>query len=1493
MTSVIRHMKSALPIILILLTGFGAMAQPGPGAASSNAMQRARIRMLPNAIRKKPVSDPSAPSSNVVVRQINTNGTLGAQIVRYQGTTVPQSTKAASAAGKGSKTDPDSKIAMDIHRTVLSEFSSTCYAPGSGLIGWWQGETNAIDSVGGDNGIPNNGASLGGGWVGSAFSFNGDNQSITVPYTNSLATSNFTFELWINPQGQVDTDINQAFIFGQGFGRQLVVNGGSWGVYVAFYVTDQWGDFYGVSTDGQIPIGDWTHLACTYDGITLSLYTNGLLAAQSEIDLGVPGDSACDFSIGGAYDICGYTDQFFNGVIDEVSVYDRALLNSEIYAIYSAGQNGKCKTPPPSCVDLPAGAIAWWPAEGSGHEVLTNLDATAQGGASFAPGEVGQAFSLSGSYQAFEIPYSATLGTNVFSVEAWIKPLFEPGMWYQSMIFGQGYGRQLVLHPGDVGVTVAFCIATNDLEFFELDSSGEIPLDEWTHLVGTWDGTNLSLYINGALDQQAAVDGVSLDSGCTFHIGGLDDPTGPCFSVGQFFNGLIDEVTVYGRALSANEVETVYNAGSAGKCLPDPCILIEPTNTCAAPGGSAVFSVTAVGTSPLEYQWFHDGSALAGGTNSTLELSCVSLFDAGQYDVMVFNPVGSVTREQAALTVTQVATPVFNPVGGHYSSAQYVAITCATAGADIYYTTNGAEPTESDFMVLHGAPGIFVDHNVTFTAKAFMTGWTPSESEAESYSIGGTPTNLPPVVTIYPANGTVILASDDVPVLVQASDPDGTVTKVQLLRNGNLVAESSMSSLLYTISKASAGTYTFVAKATDNAGYVTVSSSVTITVTNTGPVVTLAGEHPYFGSSPGTLLASVVGVNPGSLRSLLLNGYEQPLALGNFSLNPAIVSGQNNFTLIATDTLNRSGEASATVYLGQGSPGVWITSPTNNSTYSTTSVNVSGGESDSTVKRITVNGIPATITGSTWQALNIPLATGPNSITALIQDISGSNSSVSITVTGAVGAVDPVQLQVSPATGYSPLGVTFTVSASVPGTIQHVYYDFDGDGVTDQTATDLTPVTHTYSTAGQYFPVATVVTTLGSFSSPGGPMSPAPGQRINVRSAPTILTTLTITDPVDLKIKGDGKLYILTGSGAGIYEYDTTASPPSLVRSITAIGSSPTGFDVDQTGNVYVAISGDNQVAKYNPSGGSFTLDTTFGAGTGKIGKYDKTAGSVGGEFNAPYDVALVPDGSEIEVSDSGNARIEQFSPLDGSYYLYYGQLGSDLGSFNTPQGLTYDKIGYLYISDSGNSRICMARLAEVVGASGSTGGPAGGFSSTLNLDVGTRGIYVADAQNNQVKEFDIIPDGPAAPTPFLPRGVLGSELSLSHPSACAAVESLLTEQLWIADRGNNRVILVQLPNDDDPVSVWNNMVSRVAAGDISGAITNFSTLTADNFRQAFLTVGTTTLAANIGNIGTLTAVSVRSDSAQYYFRQTVQGYPLLFPVEFTKENGVWKILEF
>ncbi len=107
------------------------------------------------------------------------------------------------------------------------------------------------------------------------------------------------------------------------------------------------------------------------------------------------------------------------------------------------------------------------------------------------------------------------------------------------------------------------------------------------------------------------------------------------------------------------------NAGSTAISLPPPTITTQPQNSTVYRGEIARFNVTANGLAPLAYQWFKDTNAIAGATNSVLEIATMDRNDSGPYHAVVRDAAGgSVTSAVANLIVIDPRenTLVFRPV---------------------------------------------------------------------------------------------------------------------------------------------------------------------------------------------------------------------------------------------------------------------------------------------------------------------------------------------------------------------------------------------------------------------------------------------------------------------------------------------------------------------------------------------------------------------------------------------------------------------------------------------------------------------------------------------------------------------------------------------------------------------------------------------------------------------------------------------------------------
>jgi hypothetical protein len=94
----------------------------------------------------------------------------------------------------------------------------------------------------------------------------------------------------------------------------------------------------------------------------------------------------------------------------------------------------------------------------------------------------------------------------------------------------------------------------------------------------------------------------------------------------------------------------IYRSNPVDGAFP-PQIFKQPESFAATVGGTATFTVGAQGAEPITYQWRMNGTDIAGATNSSLTLTNVSIASAGEYDVIVTNPAGTVTSAKAELSI--------------------------------------------------------------------------------------------------------------------------------------------------------------------------------------------------------------------------------------------------------------------------------------------------------------------------------------------------------------------------------------------------------------------------------------------------------------------------------------------------------------------------------------------------------------------------------------------------------------------------------------------------------------------------------------------------------------------------------------------------------------------------------------------------------------------------------------------------------------------------
>ncbi len=298
-----------------------------------------------------------------------------------------------------------------------------------------------------------------------------------------------------------------------------------------------------------------------------------------------------------------------------------------------------------------------------------------------------------------------------------------------------------------------------------------------------------------------------------------------------------------------------------------PTVTGHPQNQSVVPGGSATFTVTAFGSSPLAYQWLRDGTNVDGATSSSLTLTNLQLADSGTtYSVIVTNGFGSDTSSNALLTVGLAPSISSQPQSQAVPVGSNVTYTVVAGGANpLYYQwrRNGANIAGATDSLLEltnvqlSAAGnysvkITNDYGSVISSNAVLT------LEAE------------PVITSQPQSQT-LPAGTNVSFVVSAT---GTPTlRYQWRRDGtNLAGATGNSLLLVNVQPSNDGAYSV--RITNAYGSV-ISSDATLTVTPptvmtnpilAGPITNPANSHVYY-------LLAPTNWNAAEARAVSLGGH--------------------------------------------------------------------------------------------------------------------------------------------------------------------------------------------------------------------------------------------------------------------------------------------------------------------------------------------------------------------------------------------------------------------------------------------------------------------------------------------------------------------------------------------------------------------------------------------------------------------------------------------
>jgi len=241
---------------------------------------------------------------------------------------------------------------------------------------------------------------------------------------------------------------------------------------------------------------------------------------------------------------------------------------------------------PPQCVNPPSGITRWWKAENNANDNIGTNHGAMQNGATFAAGKVGQAFSFDGVDDYVSLPPNS--GTGDFTIDFWEKSssnaLYKVALSFAASASPTTSNLIFDFNDPDIPGGVGLWVYWNGGGEYRITtgSIGSFTNGLWHHIALTRSGANMTLYVNGAsVGSTVYAPVINLSNFDVNYIG-----ASPATPPANFWQGAVDEVSIYNRALTASEIQSLYDAGSAGKCTaPANLALNKPATASSSSSG--------------------------------------------------------------------------------------------------------------------------------------------------------------------------------------------------------------------------------------------------------------------------------------------------------------------------------------------------------------------------------------------------------------------------------------------------------------------------------------------------------------------------------------------------------------------------------------------------------------------------------------------------------------------------------------------------------------------------------------------------------------------------------------------------------------------------------------------------------------------------------------------------------------------------------------------
>ena len=454
---------------------------------------------------------------------------------------------------------PNPTSVWNLLNAVYSADTTASPSLKTSLYAAYNGESNANDSFGSNNGTAVGGLTYGTGKIGNAFNFNGKNAYVSLPNNSWNFTGNFSISMWVKFSS---SSLSQILISNFTIGGATTVSG--WFIEK----TDNAELRFRGYNNGSLVLNAtkiafspstsvYTHLVVSRSATNSKIYINGVLDITSTVTA-APNYESTNYPMIGAnrYNSTTYQ-EFFNGNIDGVNIWQKELTQSEITELYNSGNGAQY-----------IGDNFYKPTT---NDALGTNNGTAQGGLTYGVGKVGTACQFNGTNAYVSLPTSS-LQLTKFSINFWI---FNPATqtttiaanfgndgqnkgWYLDLINTNGHGIRFVAFNNNVNIIGLNAAAT---------SAGGYT-NRWSMATLTVNGTSVKMYLDGSLVSSGTMSNTINYTTTTYPlIGGYRVNNGGVSAL-LSNNTRLDAFNIWDKELSASEITELYNSGN-GKQYPN------------------------------------------------------------------------------------------------------------------------------------------------------------------------------------------------------------------------------------------------------------------------------------------------------------------------------------------------------------------------------------------------------------------------------------------------------------------------------------------------------------------------------------------------------------------------------------------------------------------------------------------------------------------------------------------------------------------------------------------------------------------------------------------------------------------------------------------------------------------------------------------------------------------------------------------------------------